>query len=194
MIRKKDIFILFLIFLGIPFIGYLLYTGNHGNLYDYYLTGYYLIVILFFGFITSFVWKYKVGKIVVIFFLVFFVKNNINAIIARLNVDVLATNGIAFQSQLAAVEWIKEDSKNQKFNIDVYVPPVIAHSYNYLFLWENVIQEEKEVKLLYTLYEDDGPHPERLNAWLNRQKIIGKVVYEEKFGGITVQRRERILK
>jgi len=44
---------------------------------------------------------------------------------------------------------------------------------------------------LYTLYEIDPPHPERLDAWLARQDGIGKVEETVKFGGITVERRER---
>lgn len=190
--NKRDILILFLIFLGIPFLGYLFYTGNHGNLYGYYLTGYYLIITLVVAFLFSFIWKYKLGKLLIILFLFNFLKTNLNQTIPRLNVNVLNTGGIAFQSQLISVNWIKEDAKNDSFNIDVYVPPVIPHSYNYLFLWNNIVQEEKPVKLLYTLYEQDGPHPERLKAWLNRQDKIGKVIYEESFGGITVQRRERL--
>lgn len=190
--NKRDILILFLIFLGIPFLGYLFYTGNHGNLYGYYLTGYYLIITLVVAFLFSFIWKYKLGKLLIILFLFNFLKINLNQTIPRLNVNVLNTGGIAFQSQLISVNWIKEDAKNDLFNIDVYVPPVIPHSYNYLFLWNNIVQEEKPVKLLYTLYEQDGPHPERLKAWLNRQDKIGKVIYEESFGGITVQRRERL--
>lgn len=190
--NKRDILILFLIFLGIPFLGYLFYTGNHGNLYGYYLTGYYLIITLVVALLFSFIWKYKLGKLLIILFLFNFLKTNLNQTIPRLNVNVLNTGGIAFQSQLISVNWIKEDAKNDLFNIDVYVPPVIPHSYNYLFLWNNIVQEEKPVKLLYTLYEQDGPHPERLKAWLNRQDKIGKVIYEESFGGITVQRRERL--
>lgn len=188
---KRDILILFLIFLGVPLLGYLFYTGNHGNLYGYYLTGYYLLIILFFSYLLSFIWKYKIGKIIIILFLFNFIKSNLNLTIPRLQFDPLKNQGINFQTQLMAVGWIKEDVNNQKFNIDVYVPPVISHSYNYLFLWNNIIQEEKQVELLYTLYEQDGSHPERLKAWLDRQAKIGKVIYEETFGGITVQRRER---
>jgi hypothetical protein len=190
--NKRDILILFLIFLGIPFLGYLFYTGNHGNLYGYYLTGYYLIIVLFVGLISSFLWKYKLGKLLVVVLLFYFLKSNIPLTIQRLNFDILGNGGIAFQSQLLAVNWIKNDADGNKFNVDVYVPPVIPHSYNYLFLWNNIIQEEKQVKLLYTLYEQDSQHPERLKAWLDRQDKIGKVVYQEMFGGIIVQRRERI--
>lgn len=188
---KRDILILFLIFLGIPFLGYLFYTGNNGNLYGYYLTGYYLIIVLLVAYLLSFAWKYYLGKIIVILFIFYFLRSNLNLTIPRLKAEVLGPTRIAFQNQILAVNWIKEDSKNKKFNIDVYVPPVISHSYDYLFLWNNIIQEEKQVDLLYTLYEADPPHPERLKKWLDRQDTIGKVVFRETFEGITVERRTR---
>jgi len=61
------------------------------------------------------------------------------------------------------------------------------------FKSKKIKQDENKVPLLYTLYEIDPPHPERLEAWLNRQKGIGKVEGSASFGGITVERRERIL-
>jgi hypothetical protein len=112
--------------------------------------------------------------------------------LAKFNLDIFGPTEIVLQNQLIAVNWIKFDAGEEKFNIDVYVPPVIPHSYDYLFLWNNIKQETNQTILLYTLYEVDPPHPERLEAWLKRQEKIGKVIYEEKFGGITVQRRERI--
>ena len=51
---------------------------------------------------------------------------------------------------------------------------------------------EKQISLLYTLYEVDPPHPERLEVWLKRQATIGMVEEEAAFGGIVVQRRKRI--
>lgn len=189
--HKRDILILFLIFLATPFLGYLFYTGNNGNLYAYYLTGYYLIIVLLVAYLLSFAWKYYLGKIIIILFIFYFLKSNLNLTIPRLKAPVLGPTRIAFQNQMLAVNWIKEDSKNKKFNIDVYVPPVISHSYDYLFLWSNIIQEEKQVDLLYTLYEADPPHPERLKKWLDRQNIIGEVIFRETFEGITVERRTR---
>jgi len=71
------------------------------------------------------------------------------------------------------------------------------YSYNYLFTWLGTTKYEKmpqvnQIPLLYTLYEIDPPHPERLEAWLDRQDGIGKVTESVKFGGITVDKRERI--
>ena len=99
-----------------------------------------------------------------------------------------------------AVDWVFLDAaKRGEFNVDAYVPPVITHSYDYLFLWRGNSKYkdskqilDRQVNLLYTLYEVDPPHPERLDAWLKRQENIGKIEEEISFGGITVQRRVRI--
>lgn len=190
--NKRDILKLLFLFLGIPFIGYTLYSGNNGTLYGYYLTGYFLIIILLFSLIASFFWKYKIGKVIITILILLFLKNNLSKTLTKLNTDVLSSKEIVLQNQLIAINWINIDAMSEKFNIDIYVPPVIPHSYNYLLLWNNINQDENKTDLLYTLYEDDPPHPERLEAWLKRQELIGKVIYEERFGGIVVQKRYRI--
>lgn len=190
---NKEMCKLFLIFLGIPAIGYILYKGNFGILYDYYFTGYYFVLILLFSLGLSIFWRNKLGKISIIIFLTIFSFVNLKLVYKSLTTEVNQDNNIFLGNQLEAVTWIKEDSRQfETFNIDSYVPPVITYSYDYLFLWNNIIQEEKQVPILYTLYEVDPPHPERLEAWLERQKGIGIVEKEINFGGITVQRRTRI--
>ena len=182
-----------LILIATPFIGLYFYQGNNNNFYEYYLTGYYMIYIFLVGLVLGKLWKINfLGKIFVAIFLIVFLRNNYYPLNFKLTDKSNSLNSLGFINQLQAVDYIAKDSKDSKFNIDIYVPPVISYSYDYLFKWKGVIQEEKQTKLLYTLYEQDPPHPERLEAWLNRQKEIGKVIYQEKFGGITVQRRERI--
>ena len=56
-----------------------------------------------------------------------------------------------------------------------------------------MIQSDKQVPLLYTLYEGQPLESERLKEWLERQDGIGKVRESVSFGGITVQRRERFM-
>lgn len=197
--KMRNILTLFLIFLGIPFVGYMVYRGNHGFLYDYYLTGYYLVMVLFFSLGIWSVSKLKFGNLVLITFLVLFLSSNIRLTYNRLTLGVFDGGDIFLANQLSAISWIYENSQGEEFNVDVYVPPVIPHSYDYLLLWygskleKNNYQKEKRVKLLYTLMEVDTPeHQDRVDAWLARQKGIGIVKQEEKFGGITVQIRERI--
>lgn len=182
-----------LILLISPLIGLYFYQGNNNNFYEYYLTGYYMIYIMLSSLVLGKLWQKKyIGKILVIIFVLVFLRNNYDPLKFKLTSNTDSPNSIFFINQLQAIDYLAYDSIGSKFNVDVYVPPVISYSYDYLFKWKGIIQEENQVKLLYTLYEEDPPHPERLKAWLDRQKGIGKVIEEERFGAITVQKRERI--
>lgn len=187
-----------LLLLASPVLGLIFFQGNYGNLYSYYLTGYYLIFLIFIAVSLSYIFKDSmVGKIIVIIFMSYFLINNLNDIKKYLTATDSGSDSIMLSNQLKAVGWIYKDAGLHDFNVDEYVPPVITYSYNYLFEWLGTtmyhkLPVEPQISLLYTLYEVDPPHPERLQAWLTRQKGIGKVIKQETFGGITVQERERI--
>lgn len=191
-----------LILLLSPMIGLLFFQGNFGNIYDYYLTGYYLPFVLLFSIVLGQVFRSFLGKIFVIAFLIIFLVWDGRIIRYKITAGVDGPETIAFGNQKQAVEYIYRDAGGSDFNVDVYVPPVIPHAYDYLFTWYGPIAAEETTKpsrlvgeqipLLYTLYEVDPPHPERLEAWLSRQAGIGEVIYESSFGGITVQRRKRL--
>lgn len=196
MLKNKYFGILLFLFIC-PVVGLMFFKGNFGNVYDYYLTGYYLIFILLVGCILASLWKTKIGKVLVFLFLFFFLNNNVKWTRSFLVDKVEDELSVAFKNQKEAIRWVYQDASDNKFNVDVYVPPVISYSYNYLFTWYGgsnfgYLPVEESRELLYTLYEPDLPHPERLEAWLERQKGIGKVESEVRFGGITVQRRERL--
>lgn len=193
LIKLKGVKILLLLFTSM-LVGLVFFQGNQGNFYDYYLTGYYLIFILLFSIGLGEIWKKRLlGKVLILFFMYLFLVNNFDFLQYKITDKVDSPGSIALKTELQAVEWVKKDSKNKEFNIDVYVPPVISYSYDYLFLWKGVTQEENEVPLLYTLYEGEPKESERLTEWLDRQKTIGEVVDSTRFGGVTVQKRERLL-
>lgn len=190
-------FVVVTIFTLFPFLGGLFFSGNHGNIYDYYFTGYYLIFILFFSFLLGKIAEKRVGKIIVLIFLIIFTYKNIAAYKETYFKNINDVKIVTLGTQLPAVDWVYKNSEKRDFNVDIYVPPVIPYAYDYLFKWLGVTKYGKEpkvenVSLLYTLYEEDLDHPERLNAWLERQKGIGTIIKEEKFGMIVLQERERI--
>jgi 4-amino-4-deoxy-L-arabinose transferase-like glycosyltransferase len=201
-LSSSKVLTLLIIFLGVPILGYLLFQGNHGNIYDYYMTGYYFPLILLFSLGLGLVWNYKLGKIIVLIFIFLFLKMNVPMIRNYIISGVDGPTTVSLGNEVQAVDWVYNDAqKRGNFNVDVYVPPVIPHTYNYLFLWQGTKRCGSSLcgmlindssNLLYTLYEVDPPHPERLEAWLERQKTIGEVEEETRFGGIIVQRRHRI--
>lgn len=186
-----------LIFLIAPLIGLTFFQGNEGNVYDYYLTGYYLIFVLFVGLILRKAFDLGIiGKIFVFLFLLNVVSNNLPFIRYKLRDGVDGPQTIGFKNQKQAIDWIYEDADGAQFSIDVYVPPVIPHAYDYLFIWyggsvKGYNPLGKVTNPMYTLYEVDPPFPYRLENWLMHQDTVGKVLYEESFGGITVQKRLR---
>lgn len=194
---QHDLIKILLLLLLAPMAGLLFFQGNYGNIYDYYLTGYYLIFILLFSIILGKLYKNIFGKMFIILFVFSFWQNNIPITWSRVNDNLTGPHSIGLKNELQAVDWVYEDAGGRPFNVDVYVPPVIPHAYDYLFTWRGKTKfktqpEQERVELLYTLFEVDPPHPERLEAWLDRQAGIGVVKEEESFGGITVQRRTRL--
>jgi len=195
-IIKDKRFVLVAILLASPIVGMLFFQGNYGNVYDYYFTGYYLIFVIFFSSVFGLFSKYIWGKALILIFLALFLKDNLPIVRNYIVSGVDGPTTIAFGNQKQAVDWIYQDAGGREFNTDVYVPPVIPHAYDYLFKWYGsthyaYVPKVEQISLLYTLYEVDPPHPERLTAWLKRQETIGKIEKEERYGGIIVQKRER---
>ena len=196
LIKKDIVKILCLLLLSVG-IGLFFFRGNEGVVYDYYLTGYYLFPIFLLAIFLAHLWKFKFGKIFVIYFLYLFLTNNLSVTWYKLSDKGDNENSVAYLNQKKAINWIYDNSKGEKFNIDVYVPPVVPYAYDYLFVWyggrtHGRTPEKESVPLLYTISEVDPPHPERLETWQTRQKGIGKIETEVRYGGITVQRRIRV--
>jgi len=213
----RNAILLILLYLVIPMIGFIAFQGNFGNIFDYYMTGYYLPMILLFSIGLGILWKSSARKVVVILFFAFFFLRNGSLVRYFLIAGVDGPEHVTMGNQLQVVDWVFENAKERgEFNVDVYVPPVIPHTYDYLFLWQGTLRQvaavtsaepdqgkqgcgkdlcglvlEEQVPLLYTLNEVDPSHPWRLEAWFERQKGIGVIKEETTFGGISVQRRER---
>lgn len=201
LIKNKKTRIILILLIS-PLAGLYFYQGNYMVLYDYYMTGYYLIFILLVAVVLGKIWSHKLGMFIVAYFVYLFILNNYDVLNYKLKDKSDGPGSVALVNQLESVDGVLNSAKGEKFNVDVYVPPVIPYSYDYLFLWRATVRcgdtlcgltMKENVKNLYTLYEKDSNNPDRLQAWMNRQDGIGKVLEEKSFGGIVVQKRERIL-
>jgi len=200
-LKKNKYFSLSLLVLFTPLLGMMFFKGDKGVIYGYYLSGYYMIFILIFSVLLGLLWKNFLGKLFVIGFLMFLSFKNFVLLNDYYKYNFRGFNPIILEDQLGAIGWILNDAKGKEFNVDVYVPPVIPYAYDYLFQWqvnqkcgENMcgLVKDRQVENLYTLYEKDPSHPERLGKWLKRQDGIGVFEKEIVLGGITVQKRKRI--
>lgn len=192
---------LFSIFLITPMLGYILFQGNFGNIYDYYLIGYFLPFILLFSIGLAEFSTTLLGKLLLLLFFVYFFRVNMIPIRAMIKNPMDGPTDIKLGSQIRAVDWVFENAAGRGvYNVDVYVPPVIPYAYDYLFLWQGwkkcgeslCGKVDYTTSMIYTLYEQDPPNPQRLKAWLDNQQGASFVEEEARFGGITVQRRRRL--
>jgi hypothetical protein len=194
--RKNSLILLTLI--GVPIVILSFYQGNFGNFYSYYMIGTFPIFMILLAGILSWYWRHPGLAILPMLFLALFVYKNGILVHNFLIAGVDGPENIVYGNQTQVIDWVYADAAGRPFNVDVYVPPVIPYAYDYLFDWRGKEKfkqtpAKEQVKLLYTVYEVDPPHPERLAAWLLRQSGIGEVKQEHKFGGIVVQRRDRFV-
>jgi len=153
--------------------------------------------LLFVAVSLSYIFKSSFfGKILVIIFMVFFLSHNYSDIKTYLSKNPSESNAIMLANQKEAIDWIYKDAGSEQFNVDVYVPPVIPYSYQYLFTWLSTskyhqLPNENNVPLLYIVREADPEHPDRVEAWQDRQAGIAKIEKTILFGGIAVEKRER---
>lgn len=198
---KKGILPLFSIFLITPMLGYIMFQGNFGNIYDYYLIGYFLPFILIFTIGLALFSGTLIGKIAIAAFFIYFFQVNSIPLKGMMKNPMDGPTDIKLSSQKKAVDWVFENAAGRGvFNVEVYVPPVIPYAYDYLLLWQGNLlcgtglcgKVDYQTKVMYTLYEKDPPNPHRLESWLDNQNNIGVVEEEARFGGITVQRRLRL--
>jgi len=106
-------------------------------------------------------------------------------------------NAAVYRNSKRTAVSILDQADGQPFNLLVYTPPVIPHTYNYLFSWlsdthySNLPQQENQ-PLIFVILEPDYEHPERLADWLQIHQFDGKIVEERIMPGqIIVQKRIR---
>jgi len=179
------------IFLIVPLVALFFFVGNYGNLYDYYLSGFWPVFILLFAyFLTRLPWW--AALLVVAYFL----WQNLVLDYYYLIAGVDGPTHISLGNQKQVIDWVCQDAGEEKFNVDTYVPPVIPYAWDYLWFWYggrlDCYPEKERTERLYTVWEVDPPHPERLASWLERQAGIGTIEEQARFGGIGVERRRRV--
>lgn len=199
-LSKENLVKVLLIILFSPILGLVFFKGNYGNIYDYYLTGYYLPFLLLLAVVIGFLWRQRLlYRLFIVWFALLFLFTNWGVIKGTMLDDGGDTRSVVHKNQRLAVDWVYQNASGGEFNVDVYVPPVIPHAYNYLFKWlgnskYGYTPKDENIPLLYLIYEVDSPHPERLEAWITRQNGIAKLVESQKFGGITVEKRIRYVR
>ncbi|MFA5932944.1 MAG: glycosyltransferase family 39 protein [Microgenomates group bacterium] len=177
-------------------IFFLFYSGNYGSINSYYFIPVLPIFFIFIALLLEWGFKFKISIPIVALLLALFLYDQLPMSLSYLSSGVEGDTTIALGSQVNAVKYVLNNASDKEYNWDAYVPPVIPYTYTYLFkYYGNKYQRmptDAQVSTLYTIHEVDISHPDRETAWLKRQAGIGKIIDTQRFGGVTVERRERI--
>lgn len=190
---RDNIFIkLQLLWLFVPLFLLLFFVGNYGNLYDYYLTGFFPAFIILFAIVITLPKKIFFYLLLIFLTIIYFFNGNYISLKNYLSDGIDGSQNITYGNEIMAVDYTCKMNSQFPGNFDVYVPPVTAHAYEYLFQWRQskglcpqFVQERNSN--LYIIYEVDPPHPERLNNWFDKYKQ-DKLIHEEFFSGVRVQK------
>lgn len=182
--------------IAVPLFILTFYQGNEGNFYSYYLIGLFPIFLILMGGTLAWCFSKRIIGLVALIIIVVFANINITLLRGFLSAGLDGSENIVLGNQLAAINWIYQKNHNQPFNVDVYVPPVIPYSYDYLIWWQadTTYHQQPATDLqpmLFTIWEVDTESPARAQAWLDRQSHIGEVKEVATFGGVHVERRVR---
>jgi 4-amino-4-deoxy-L-arabinose transferase-like glycosyltransferase len=189
---RRHVFIkLQILWLFIPLLFLLFFVGNYGNLYDYYLTGFFPAFIILLAVIITLPKNKIMYFLLITLFASYFINGTLIHLKNYLIAGVDGPENITYGNEIDAVDYICQENKQLPGNFDVYVPPVIPHAYEYLFQWRqskglcsDFVQDRNSN--LYIIYEVDPAHPERIQNWFDKYKN-DKLIHEEYFGGVRVQ-------
>jgi 4-amino-4-deoxy-L-arabinose transferase-like glycosyltransferase len=189
---RRHVFIkLQILWLFIPLLFLLFFVGNYGYLYDYYLTGFFPAFIILLAVIITLPKNKIIYYSLIILFASYFINGTYIHLKNYLIAGVDGPENITYGNEIAAVDYLCQKNNENKGNLDIYVPPIVAHSYEYLLFWrtKNGLCQpflSERNSNLYIIYEVDPTNPERLNNWFDKYKN-DKLIHEEYFGGVRVQ-------
>lgn len=196
---KVQAFRVLVIWFFVPLFFHLIYTGNYGNFWDYYIIGQYPALYILIGSILAHAWKQRglhkwFGILVTIFLVLGVLKPNAEE---WLRLPIPFEGRISLSLQLDAIDWIEQRAGGQPFGMWAYTPSAQDDVYRYLFSYKAryngvlPVEHPENTKLMYLIVEDDPGNPARREQWIKEMSSIGVIKTQARFGIIMVFEVER---
>lgn len=179
-----------LIFFLVPLFILLFFVGNYQTLYEYYLTGYFPLFIILFSIVITLPKPKFIYFPLLFVFIFYFISQNYIHLYHYLTDGIDGPENVVYGNEIQAVDYLCQKNNQNSGSLDIYVPPITPHTYEYLFKWRNCHFSNSQSNL-YLLYEVDPSHPERLSAWLDKYKNY-VILNQKSFGGIYTRQLLRV--
>lgn len=178
----------------VPLIFHILYTGNYGNFWDYYIIAQHAALYIVIASVIGISWIQQSRRW-------WFTAVVTLGILTAVGLNLQQWKGFltpyenrfSFQMQVEAVNWVLDDSKGQKFGSWIYTPDHQDQAHRYVYHWvgekRGRVPEEhvEQQPLIYLIVEDDDGHAKRRADWIaDKETNFGQIVATKKFGAMTV--------
>lgn len=161
----------------------------------WFLTGLQTMYIVSFGLLLSIAWKWRIGRfgiLVLSAFMIFYSGQRLYTLYINPPND----GGVAkIKGKLAAIDFIYNDAKGEKFGLLVFTPPVYTYAYDYLIWWYgqrkyNYKPYGEKKGTFYLLMEADPQKPWSYKGWLETVIKNGDIIFTKTLpSGFLVQKR-----
>lgn len=183
-------FVLPLIFFLTPLTILTFFIGNSGNFYTYYLIGTFpIFILLVSGILSVYLSRLTPAFFFAIILIFFALIGNFRVLNDFFRQGIDGPNSITIRNQLDNIDWIYQTASGRPFRVEVYVPPVIPYSYDYLFRWYGqnkygYVPDKNTPDLEFILYENDD-RVDRFTDWYS-SKTAGYPTAIDKYssGGV----------
>ncbi|MEP7167037.1 MAG: glycosyltransferase family 39 protein [Candidatus Woesebacteria bacterium] len=176
-----------LIWLFVPLFFETIYTGNHGNFWDYYILAQHAVLYIVIG---SFIALGSKGiKIIGCLLLAVSVCLNLSL---WSRVFIPYSERFSLQKEVESVNWIIDDANGKPYGVWVYTPSYQDEAGRYVIWW--VGQKRKvfpEVKVeqqpyIYLMVDNDSTFWKRRLDWIADKETFGQVLEEKRIGAFTL--------
>lgn len=189
----SQIFRILFVWFTVPLLFHLMYKGNHGNFWDYYIIGQYiplyiLVSVILVTSIRMGKGLLRAGSLVVLLLLGACVL--VSNVREWFGLFVPYNERISLSLQLDAVAWVYKNARGEPFGVWAYTPSAQDDVYRYLFSYEGKHQKKypeehpESTKRMFLVVEDDPRNPKRRENWIRDMSVIGTVVAKETFGAV----------
>ncbi len=176
-----------LLWLFVPLFFQILYTGNHGNFWDYYIIAQHPVLYIVIGSLFALSSK----RIQAVGLLVLLVAVSLN-ILQWKAVLKPYPDRYSLQKQVEAVNWIINDAAGIPYGVWVYTPSYQDEADRYVMWWvgqkRGIMPEirAEQQPYIYLMVDDDGVFWRRRLEWIAEKKTFGPVLEEKRIGAFTL--------
>jgi 4-amino-4-deoxy-L-arabinose transferase-like glycosyltransferase len=178
----------------IPLFFHIIFTGNHGNFWDYYVIAQHPVLYLLLGISMVALYRaYASKRTLIIIYCTCILLLSVGINIAKWTEIIHPyENRYSLDMMVKEANWMIDQADGRKYGVWVYTPSAQDDAHRYIYWWvgsqRHVFPEEhvEQQPLIFLAVEEDSQFQKRHDEWIQDKLSFGRLIAQQKFGAITV--------